>query len=159
MAQGVEKLQNFLACTCAHKVHQVILISSHKWSSILYSLVDYIPHSKDFSLIDRNLPLCTAFRQCVWPRLCPPRLALGKIFSHPEDKERLEEKQPHPIYWDSHSRQLESATGESEASLFPLSSYVSQVGGRRGTAPTHFGSGKLVTWPISWLFRLLPWLR
>jgi len=67
MAQGVEKLQNFPACTCAYQVHQVILFSSHKWRSILFLLLDYIPHSKDFSLTDRNLPLCTALRQCIWP--------------------------------------------------------------------------------------------
>lgn len=87
MAQGVEKLQNFLACTCVHKVHQVILFSSHKWSSILYLLLDYITHSTDFSLTDRNLPLGTAFRQCIWPRPCPLRLASGKTFSHPKKKE------------------------------------------------------------------------
>ena len=141
MTQGVEKLQNFLACTCAYEVHQVVLFSSHKWSSILYSLLDYIPHSKDFSPIDRNLPLCTAFRQCIWPRLCPVRLAHGKTFSHSKEK-KGDLKRSNSIYWDSHSRQLESATGKSEASLFPLSSYVSQVGGRRGTAPTYFSLGK-----------------
>lgn len=45
MVQGAEKLQNFLACSCASKIYQVILISS-EMNRLLYLLLEYKTQSK-----------------------------------------------------------------------------------------------------------------
>lgn len=118
-------LKNYLACMCAYEVNQLILFSSQKWSSI-NSSVGYVPHSKD-----RKLPLCTAFRQCI----CKVSTELSPT------QRRLKTSKNIPTYHDSHSRQLTSVPGMLETSLLHLNNFVGQVGGRRGTALTYFGSG------------------
>lgn len=136
MAQGVDKLQIFLLAPVPIKYMRLFYFPLTNEAAHCYWIISHtarIPYWLT-EIYPYALP-----SECTWARLCPVRLVHGKTFSHPKKKERLEEKQQHPIY---HQRQLENATEKSEASLFPLSHSISQVEGRRGTTPTYFGSDK-----------------